>query len=142
MGAKMSRTQLQDKALDGIYAIMTYQSLNEEIDFVSLVSYLQGGIEYEKCDPYLKEILLETIKHLPEAVESISSHLRGWTFERLDRVESSILILAYIHYYHVEKEIDKGIVINIAVEQAKKYLAGDKDYKFVNAILDNILLPR
>ena len=57
----------------------------------------------------------------------------------IDRVEQAILINAYNHFFHVEEGIDKKIVINNAVELAKNYLE-EKDYRFVNAILDNILV--
>ena len=36
------------------------------------------------------------------------------------------------------KDSDKAIVINIAVKLAKKYGDG-KDYKYINAVLDNAL---
>ncbi|MBQ6731270.1 MAG: hypothetical protein IJR08_05125, partial [Bacilli bacterium] len=39
--------------------------------------------------------------------------------------------------YYVEK-IDKRIVINVAVDFAKKYIE-EKQAKFVNAILDEVL---
>ena len=43
----------------------------------------------------------------------------------------------YAHFYYVEK-IDKRIVINTAVELAKKYIE-EKQAKFINAILDEVL---
>ena len=59
-----------------------------------------------------------------------------WNFDRLNLVEQSILIMSYTHKQ--TQKVDKGIVINIAVKLAKKYLDGD-DYKFVNGILDKVL---
>ena len=41
----------------------------------------------------------------------------------------------------MDDHVDKGVVIDIAVKLAKKYLSG-KDYRFVNAILDNVLGER
>ena len=87
----------------------------------------------------MKEQAIAALKYLDEAINAIQSHMRGWTFERLDRVEQAILINAYNHFFHVEEGIDKKIVINNAVELAKNYLE-EKDYRFVNAILDNILV--
>ena len=45
--------------------------------------------------------------------------------------------MSYAHFYYVEK-IDKRIVINVAVELAKKYIE-EKQAKFINAILDEVL---
>jgi len=49
----------------------------------------------------------------------------------------SIMLLSYAHYYHI-KDVDKGVVIDVAINLAKKYL-GANDYKFVNGILENTL---
>jgi transcription termination factor NusB len=46
--------------------------------------------------------------------------------------------MSYIHYFHIE-EVDKGVVIDIAVRLAKVYLDA-KDYRFVNAVLDKVLV--
>ncbi len=43
--------------------------------------------------------------------------------------------MSYAHYKYVEK-VDAKVVINVAVELAKKYI-DDKQAKFINAILDN-----
>ena len=66
--------------------------------------------------------------------------MRKWTFDRLNRVEQAILIMSFAHYYYVEPEVDKKVVIDIAIKLSKTYLA-PTDYKFVNAILDNVLIP-
>ena len=60
-----------------------------------------------------------------------------WKFDRLNRLNQAILLLSLAHYYGVG-EVEKAVVINVAVSLAKKYL-DDNDYKFVNAILDNVL---
>ena len=64
-----------------------------------------------------------------------------WTFDRLPRLSQSILLLSYVHYNFIDPEVNKGVVIDIAVRLAKKYL-GEKDYKFVNGVLDNVLTER
>ena len=45
--------------------------------------------------------------------------------------------MSYAHFYYVEK-VDKRIVIDIAVNLAKKYI-DDNQAKFINAILDKVL---
>ena len=59
-----------------------------------------------------------------------------WSFDRLNLVEQSILIMSYTHKQ--TQDVDKSIVINVAVKLAKKFLDKD-DYKFVNGILDKVL---
>ena len=65
-------------------------------------------------------------------------HLRNWKWERLPLLTQAILLMSYAHYYYIEK-VDKKIVINVAVDLAKKYI-DDKQAKFINAILDSEVL--
>ena len=46
--------------------------------------------------------------------------------------------MSYAHIHYTDDDVDKSVVIDVAVRLAKKYLDRD-DYKFVNAILDNVL---
>ena len=96
-------------------------------------------LPYEECDYFVKAAVVMAVKHFDEAVAAFNAKMRGWTFDRRNRVEQSILLLAYVHYFFVEPDVDKGVVIDIAVKQAKVFLE-DKDFKFVNAILDNVLV--
>ena len=50
----------------------------------------------------------------------------------------AIFLLALSEYKYVEEEIEKSALINVAVTLAKKYL-DEKDYKFINAVLDKVL---
>ena len=109
-----------------------------DIDVRDIVSSLCEQ-PYEDCDYYVKASLVMAIKYYEEAVAAFNAKMKGWTFDRRNRVEQAILLLAYVHYFYVEPENDKGVVIDIAVKQAKTFL-GDKEYKFVNAILDNVLI--
>ena len=46
--------------------------------------------------------------------------------------------MSYTHYKFIEK-VDKKVVINVAVDLAKKYI-DDKQAKFINGILDSGVL--
>lgn len=64
--------------------------------------------------------------------EAIARHLRGWTIERLSKVDLAILRLAA--YELSLGELPAGVVINEAVELANQYSA-DKAASFVNGVL-------
>ena len=53
-------------------------------------------------------------KYHSDIIPDFNAHMNKWTFDRLNRVEQAILLLGYIHYFHIE-EVDKGVVIDIAV---------------------------
>ncbi|MCH3908777.1 MAG: transcription antitermination protein NusB [Bacilli bacterium] len=137
MKKELTRNQLQEKSLFAIYAILTYADMNEEVDVKSLVSGLTEE-NYEDSDPYIKAIIINVIKHMGEIIPVYNKNMRKWTFDRLNRVEQAILLLSYCQYFYVDKDVDKGVVIDVAVKLAKTYLDAT-DYKFVNAILDKVL---
>lgn len=133
-----TRNQMQKLAMTAIYDALTYRSMGLDIDVHGIVSAL-CELPYEECDYFVKASLVMAIKYLDEAVSRFNAKMRGWTFDRLNRVEQAILLLAYVHFFYVDPSVDKGVVIDVAVKQAKSFLE-DKDYRFVNAILDNVLV--
>ncbi len=132
-----SRNAMQKVALWAVYDALTYRDMGLSIDVQDIVSSL-CDLPYDECDYFVKAVLVMVLRHHDEGVAAFNAKMRGWTFDRRNRVEQAILLIAYVHYYFVEPEVDKGIVIDIAVKHAKAYL-DDKDYRFVNAILDNVL---
>ena len=96
------------------------------------------GQEYEEIEPYIKNTVMCSLQKYGEIVDAYVPYLKNWKWERLPLLTQSILLMSYAHYYYVEK-VDKKIIINIAVDLAKKYI-DDKQAKFINAILDKGVL--
>ena len=132
-----SRNQMQRIALFAIYDILTYLDMKEPVDVKAIVSGLTD-VDYENADYFVKAAAVYTVKYMNDIIPLFNSHMKKWTFDRLNRVEQAILLLAYIHYFHIE-EVDTGVVIDVAVRHAKIYLDA-KDYRFVNAVLDKVLV--
>ncbi len=132
-----SRNASQKVAMTAIYDMLTYVAMGKEVDVQSIVSSL-CEMPYEDAPYFVKAAVLYAIKFHNDAVAVFNENMRKWTFARLNRLEQAILLLAYVHFYHIDEKVDKGVVIDIAVKQAKAYL-DEKDYRFVNAILDKVL---
>ncbi len=114
--------------------------MEEEVDIKNIVSSLCEE-EYENCDIYLKEVAIDSVKYYQQAVEHLSSFMIKWKFSRLNTLAQAILILSYVHFYYIkdnDAQAEKGVVIDVAIRLAKKYL-DDKDYRYINAILDKAL---
>ena len=79
-----------------------------------------------------------SLKNYGEIKRAYEPYLKNWKWERLPLLTQAILLMSYTHYKYIEK-VDKKVVINVAVELAKKYI-DDKQAKFINAILDNGVL--
>lgn len=92
---------------------------------------------YEEISPFVKKMISESLNNYGAIVKAYEPFLKNWKWDRLPLLTQSILIMSYTHFYYVEK-VAKRIVIDIAVELAKKYI-DDKQQKFINAILDGVL---
>ena len=86
---------------------------------------------------YVQNMIASVLNHYGEIVSKFTPHLRDWKWDRLPLLTRAVLLMSYAHFYYVEK-IDKRIVINVAIELAKKYIE-EKQAKFINAILDEVL---
>ena len=86
---------------------------------------------------YVQNTIASVLGHYGEIVSKFTPKLNNWKWERLPLLTRAVLLMSYAHFYYVEK-IDKRIVINVAVELAKKYIE-EKQAKFINAILDEVL---
>lgn len=65
----------------------------------------------------------------------IAQHLRGWTLERISRVDLAILRLGA---YELQLgELPAGIIINEAVELANQY-SSEKAGAFINGVLGSL----
>ena len=105
-------------------------------DARGLVSEL-AEMPYEEVSVFVKNMIAQSLNNYGEIVKAITPKLNNWKWDRLPLLTQAILIMSYAHFYYVEK-IDKRIVINTAVDLAKKYVE-DKQAKFINAILDGVL---
>lgn len=85
---------------------------------------------------FLERILSDFKKHESEIDNAISKNLRGWKFERISKVDLSILRLAISEIKY--EDTPPKVVINEAVDIAKEY-SGDKSHKFINGILATLL---
>lgn len=139
MEVEISRNKLQELAVQAMYSFLLLQESNVTINFEETLSSV-CNLPYEECDIYLKEVLLKALKNESKIIAYVQKFLRNWEFHRLNSTIQSILILAVCEYYLIDEKIDRAIIINNAVKLAKRYGdGGKKDYKFVNAVLENCL---
>lgn len=132
---ELTRNKEQELVMFCIYDALIYAGMNEEFSLEDTMSSV-FAMDFEDISYYSKAIVIKTLSHINEIKHIFQEKMPKWSFDRLNVVEQSILLMSYTHFH--EEKVDKKIVIDIAVRLAKKYLDAD-DYKFVNAILDNIL---
>lgn len=98
---------------------------------------LEQDKDFADDNNFVRTIIALYGEHQDEINTLINSNLKGYTPERVYKIDRAILATAIteIKYY---KLTPLKVVINEAVEMAKKY-STEKSYSFVNGILKAIL---
>lgn len=130
-----SRNKLQEKVVICIYQYLFYYQAELKPSISEIIESV-FDCSVKECDPFVKKVFKDTIKYADESVKDISAYLNDWTFDRLNLLEQAILLSAYTQFKYMKQP--KQVVINVAVELAKKY-CDETSYKFVNGVLDNCL---
>ncbi len=126
-----TRHQAREAVIGLLYA---YDLGNPEIK-----KFAKDILEDKKIRNKQREFALSlfdgTTNHLDKIDEELKKHLKDWDFDRVGFIERAILRLGA--YEMIYCDLDKAIVINEAVELAKK-LGSEKSSKFINGILDAV----
>ena len=132
----LSRNQYQEKLMFIIYQMLFFTKMQQEFDIQELMCDTLE-CEYEDIPVFVKEVSVKCAVNFEEIYKLINANCTTWKIDRINIVVISILMLGITEYKYVA-EVDKAIVIDVCVKLTKKY-AGEKDYRFVNAVLDKIL---
>lgn len=89
----------------------------------------------ERESEYMNRMFTGVVDHVEKIDQKISAFARGWTIERIMRVDLAILRLGV--YELSLGEVPAGVVINEAVELANEF-STDKAGAFINGVLGNI----
>lgn len=81
---------------------------------------------------FAKDLAVNAWKNKSSVDSLIKKHSKGWSLERISAVDRSILRLAF--YELMQSETPHQVVINEALELAKKYSTADAA-KFINGVL-------
>lgn len=131
----MNRSEIREKAFKLIYSleIQREENIEEQIEL-----YLESNeITDKNAVEYIKDAILGINEHEEEITKQIEKHLKeDWKIDRISKMDLAILKLAIYEIKY--KEIPFKVVINEAVELAKKY-GEDSSKNFVNGILASVV---
>lgn len=93
--------------------------------------------EFSEDDKFIRGLVSLYGENREDINNLIDSHLKGYTPERVYKIDRAILATAIteLNYY---KLTPYKVVVNEAVEMAKKY-STEKSYSFVNGVLKTII---
>lgn len=86
---------------------------------------------------FAKNLIRGVILHREQIDQKIQSHSSHWKLDRMSIVDRNILRIAAFEMMFLQEDVPRNVVINEAIEVAKKFGATDSS-GFVNGILDQL----
>lgn len=131
----MNRSEIREQAFKLMYSleIQKNENLEEQVEL-----YLESNeILDQNAIEYIKDAVFGIEENKEEIIKKIEKNLKeDWKIERISKIDLFILKLAIYEIKY--KELPYKVVINEAVELAKKY-GEDNSKNFVNGILASIV---
>ncbi|NLW12572.1 MAG: transcription antitermination factor NusB [Clostridiaceae bacterium] len=128
----MIRREIREKAFMFLFQLEFLKSDGTE--------QLAGFIEEYEIDQvsseYFNTLVEGVTSHLSELDDSFIPFLKGWTKERLPRVDLTIIRLAAFEMLHVE-DVPDNVAISEAVLLAKRF-STEESRSYINAVLGRL----
>jgi len=141
----MKRSQIREQ----IFKLLFRMEFNEESDMPEQVRLFFERPAIEEDENNCKDIVFKDseedyiltkynniISKIPEIDKLISETAKGWSFDRIGKVDLTILRLG-IYEMNFDEDIPVGVAIDQAVELAKRF-GQDESGAFINGIMAQI----
>jgi N utilization substance protein B len=89
---------------------------------------------------FARFLISGTLEHWNEIDQVIQGQLRNWSFDRVGKVDLSLLRISVFQMLFV-KDIPPKVIIDEAIDISKKF-ASDDSYRFINGVLDGLRKER
>ncbi len=139
----MSRRQARHVVLQALFQLdfNSVEDMNKLLEDV-----LAARDEHEKISPklstddleYVQDMVHGTVANREEIDQLIGAKSKEWRLERMPAIDRNILRMAVYEMKYSKEHLTPNIVINEAVELAKKFSTDDSG-RFVNGILGSIV---
>lgn len=124
----MNRHESREKAMICVYQYLLFPRDLEEI-------IQDTFINPEDRDPYMIQVIHQSIKEAPRYEGYINQVLKDWSFDRLGYIEKAILLNGCSEFDL--KQTEAAVIMDESVRMAKKYCDADT-YKLINGVLDTL----
>ncbi len=133
----MNRTETRELTFKLLYSNEVQKDIGEEeID----IFMKQFEVKNNSQEKYIKDTFYGISENLEEILELIEKNLKEkWSIDRISKIDIAILKLAI--YELLKSDIPYKVVINEAVELAKKY-GDDSSKSFINGVLASVVKDR
>lgn len=133
----MNRSEIREVVLKFLYSLELQKMEKDEYEEHIKLFLEANEIEDKKVEKYIKDAVYGIDKNREEIINQIKDELsEKWEISRLSKMSLAILKLAV--YEMLYAKVPYKVVINEAVELAKKY-GDDSTPAFVNGILASVV---
>ena len=134
----MNRRKAREIALQALFQLDFNNERDTSAEERALAAAMkEEGFDEIPDDSYAVKLLKGTDEHIDEIDSLIAAASKEWKLERMAAVDRNIVRMAIYEYKFAEEELSKSIVINEAVELAKKF-GTDKSGGFINGVLETV----
>jgi N utilization substance protein B len=109
---------------------------HDAIDQIAVMFFQNQPEESQGIIGFARQLVLGTVEHVEQIDRLIRRHAEHWRLDRMATVDRNLLRLAVYEFMH-EKETPKTVVINEAIEIARRFSAQESP-QFINGVLDSI----
>lgn len=133
----MTRTEMRELTFELLYSLEIQKIQLEEYNEQIEIFLSEQNINQEKAKTYIIETINGIAKNQEKILDLISQNLKEkWDISRVSKTNLTLLKLAT--YEIMYTELPYKVVVNEAVEIAKKY-GDDNSPAFINGVLANII---
>lgn len=129
----MSRKLAREIAMNVLYQM----AIHEDFASKSFESYINDNMTESDDLRYVHSVVNAFADNRETIDIAIGKYLKGWTFDRLAKLDVSILRLATTEILFIE-EVSTAVAINEAVNLAKRF-SDDETPGFVNGVLGEMV---
>ena len=132
----MTRRKLREQIFKLLFRIEFNDA--DEMDEQIKLFFNDVDVTYDEEDTeYIQGKYDAILKLLPDIDAAINEGTKGWTTERMSKVDLTIIRLGVYEILY-DENVPDGVAVNEAVELAKKF-GQDESYSFVNGVLGNFV---
>ncbi len=128
----MSRIEARDKVFKFVFEDL----FHGPSDSVSFEEFVKDSDMNAPDTEYVRDTYTGIIEKKDEILSKISSNTKGYSLDRIYRVDLAILMVAT--YELLYSDLDEKIIVNEAVKLCKKYSTA-KSSAFCNGVLASII---
>lgn len=131
-GKSMNRRELREQIFKLLFRV-EFNDKEEMLQQCALFFEDEENVVPEKDMAYIRGKYERIAEKLPEIDRMINETAKGWSTDRMGKVDLTILRLA-VYEIRYDEDVPTGVAINEAVELAKKF-GQEGSFAFVNGVL-------